>query len=54
MYLNIKKYESINIYVLLQNNVIIGMYTNFTEANTAKQLMQTKYKHKETNSWIIL
>ena len=54
MYLNIKKYESINIYVLLQNNVIIGMYKTFEDANTAKQLMQNKYIHIETNSWIIL
>ena len=36
MQLNIKKYESINIYVLLEDNVIIGMYTNFTDANAAK------------------
>ena len=36
MQLNIKKYESVNIYVLLEDNVIIGMYTNFTDANAAK------------------
>ena len=46
MQLNIKKYESANIYILLQNNIIIGMYTTFTDANAAKQIMQTKYKHK--------
>ena len=36
MQLNIKKYESINIYVLLQNDIIIGMYTTFEDANAAK------------------
>ena len=40
MQLNIKKYESINIYVLLQNDIIIGMYTTFEDANAAKKIMQ--------------
>jgi hypothetical protein len=52
MQLNIKKYESANIYVLLRDNIIIGIYTSFEDATTAKHLVQ--YKHKESNSWIIL
>jgi len=52
MQLNIKKYDCADIYVLLRDNVIIGIYTNFEDALTAKQLIQ--YKHKESNSWIIL
>ena len=56
MYLNIKKYESINIYVLLQNNIIIGMYKTFDDASAAaKQLVQKNkdpYKHKD--DWIKL
>lgn len=36
MQLNIKKYESINIYVLLQNDIIIGMYNTFEDATAAK------------------
>ena len=58
MQLNIKKYESANIYVLLQNNIIIGLYNTLGDANAAKQLMQNnyknKYKNKDANSWIIL
>jgi hypothetical protein len=54
MQLNIKKYESANIYVLLQDNIIIGIYTTINDANIAKQLVQNKHKHKESNSWIIL
>lgn len=52
MQLNIKKYDSANIYVLLQNNIIIGIYTTFEDATTAKKLLQ--YKYTESNSWIIL
>ena len=50
MQLNIKKYESINIYVLLHNNVIIGMYNTFEDANAAQQILQNK--HKELDDWI--
>jgi hypothetical protein len=62
MQLNIKKYESANIYVLLCDNVIIGIYTTLDDANTAKQLMQKNikgshkkdpYKHKDSDDWII-
>ena len=42
MQLNIKKYESVNIYVLLQNDIIIGIYTNIDDANAAKLLIQKK------------
>ena len=36
MQLNIKKYDCADIYVLLNDNVIIGIYTNFEDANAAK------------------
>ena len=58
MQLNIKKYESVNIYVLLQNDIIIGIYTNIDDANAAKLLIQKKYsiqyKHKDADDWIRL
>ena len=55
MQLNIKKYESANIYVLLQDNIIIGIYTTINDANIAKQLLQNKYKHKDKDTdWIKL
>ncbi len=58
MQLNIKKYESVNIYVLLQNDIIIGIYTNIDDANAAKLLIQNKhivqYKHKDADDWIRL
>jgi hypothetical protein len=63
MQLNIKKYDCAGIYVLLRDNVIIGMYKTFDDANVAaKQLMQKNikgshkkdpYKHKDSDDWII-
>ena len=50
MQLNIKKYDSVNIYVLLQNNVIIGIYNTFEEAIYAQEIMQNK--HKDLDDWI--
>ena len=40
MQLNIKKYESINIYVLLQDNIIIGMYHTYQDADLAKDSLE--------------
>ena len=58
MQLNIKKYDCANIYVLLHDNVIIGIYTTFDDALTAKKIMQHKhsvqYKHKDADDWIKL
>ena len=58
MQLNIKKYDCADIYVLLHDNVIIGIYTNFDDALTAKKIMQYKqpvqYKHKDADDWIKL
>ena len=58
MQLNIKKYDCANIYVLLHDNVIIGIYNTMDDALTAKKIMQTKhmlqYKHKDADDWIKL
>lgn len=58
MQLNIKKYDCADIYVLLRDNVIIGIYTNIDDANAAKLLIQKKYsiqyKHKDADDWIRL
>ena len=58
MQLNIKKYDCANIYVLLRDNVIIGIYINFEDALSAKIIMQNKhnnqYKHKDADDWIRL
>jgi len=40
MQLTIKKYESINMYVLLQNNIIIGLYYNKEDAESAKDTLE--------------
>jgi len=57
MQLNIKKYESANIYVLLRDNVIIGIYNTMDDALSAKKIMQhtrnNQYKHKDAD-WIKL
>ena len=52
MQLNIKKYDCADIYVLLNDNVIIGIYKTMNDALSAKIIMQNK--HKESNSWIII
>ena len=40
MQLIIKKYDSIDIYVLLQNNIILGMYNSKEEAELAKNILE--------------
>ena len=40
MQLTIKKYESINMYVLLQNNIIIGLYYSKEDAESAKDTLE--------------
>ena len=58
MQLNIKKYDCANIYVLLHDNVIIGICNTMDDAMSAKKIMQTKhmlqYKHKDADDWIKL
>ena len=58
MQLNIKKYDCANIYVLLLDNIIIGIYNTMDDALTAKKIMQSKhtvqYKHKDADDWIRL
>ena len=39
MSLIIKKYNSIGIYVLIQNNIIIGMYNTYLDAEIAMNLL---------------
>jgi hypothetical protein len=40
MQLTIKKYDNINIYVLIQNNTILGMYNSKEEAELAKNILE--------------
>jgi hypothetical protein len=40
MQLTIKKYDNINIYVLIQNNIILGMYNSKEEAELAKNILE--------------
>ena len=53
MQLNIKKYDCADIYVLLNDNVIIGIYNTMDDALSAKKNMQhkypTQYKHKDAD-----
>ena len=56
MQLNIKKYDCADIYVLLHDNVIIGIYNTMDDAMIAKKIMQSKhtvqYKHQDADDWI--
>ena len=40
MQLTIKKYESIDMYILLQNNIIIGLYYSREDAESAKDAIE--------------
>jgi predicted NUDIX family phosphoesterase len=49
MQLNIKKYDCAGIYVLLRDNVIIGIYNTMDDANAAAKLKLKLNKEMEVD-----